>query len=93
MNISPIDKILLKCIAKVLEEKQTLVKIGSMMYDRQFMVVVSFSGFPTHITTLSNEIDYLESIGLIEQVKRDDNYMGKSIHYVITQLGWTTLSD
>ena len=91
MNISPIDRILLKCIAKVLEEKQTLVKIGSMMYDRQFMVVVSFSGFPTHITTLSNEIDYLESIGLIEQVKKDDNYMGKSVHYVITQLGWKTL--
>ena len=93
MNISPIDKILLKCIARILEEKQTLVKVGNMMYDQQFMAIVSFSGFPTHIVTLSNEIDYLESIGLIERVKKDDAYMGKSIHYNITALGWKTLAE
>ena len=91
MNISPIDKILLRCIAKVLEEKQTLVKIGIMMYDQQFMSIVSFSGFPTHITTLSNEIDYLESIGLIQRIVKDDKYMGNSVHYVLTELGYSLL--
>lgn len=91
MNISPIDKILLRCIAKILEEKQTLVKVGSMMYDQQFMSIVSFSGFPTHITTLSNEIDYLESIRLIQRVVKDDKYMGKSVHYVLTELGYSLL--
>lgn len=86
MNISPLDKILLECIAHILEEKSTLVRIG-LMFDNQFMKILSYSGFPMNATTVLNEINYLEEQEYIVRVEKSTTYVGKSVHYLITAKG------
>jgi len=93
MNISPLSLILLQCIAKILREKNTLVKISEHLYDTQFMGILGFAGFPTNTKIVNGEMDYLESLGLIERVRKDDNYIGKTIHYIISKKGWELLKD
>lgn len=90
-KISPLDKMLLQCIAKILEEKTTLVKVYNHLFDAQFLRILSFTGFPTHGSTVSNEIDYLEELGVLKRVEMADKYMGKSVHYQLTAEGWKSL--
>jgi len=93
MKLSPLHMILLKCIASILEEKNTLVKICDHLYDAQFLGVLGYAGFPTNTTILNGEMNYLEELGLIEQVEKKDNYIGHSVHYVITEEGYRLLND
>jgi hypothetical protein len=85
--ISPLSKIFLQCIAKVLEEKNTLVRISEHLYDAQFLNVLGFAGFPTNTRIINDEMDYLENLELIAKVDKTDNYIGKSIHYILTKEG------
>ena len=90
--VSPLDKQLLKCVAKILESKSSLVKVGKYMFDNQFTALVGYTGFPTSLIIISEEIDYLESIGLLKRLKIKDNYID-STHYGLTYEGKEALRD
>jgi hypothetical protein len=92
MKLSPLHLILLKCIASVLREKSTLVRICDHLYDSQFLGVLGYAGFPTNTTILNGEMNFLEELGLIAQIDKENKYMGKSIHYIITKEGWDILN-
>lgn len=87
MKVSPIDKIILNCIATVLKEKSTLVRMTDTMYDYQFMHLLGLRGIPMTRTLIGDTMNYLEECGLIERVEKSDNYSSKVIHYVLTEEG------
>jgi hypothetical protein len=89
--ISPLDKQLLQCVAKILESKSSVVKIGKYLFDSQFMAIVGFTAFSTNSKVIADELDYFEKIGLIRRVKIKDNYTD-STHYTLTMEGKAELS-
>ena len=92
MKISPIDKMILKCIATVLEEKATLVRMSETMYDYQFMHLLGLKGIPMTRTIIGETMNYLEECGLIKRVEKSDKYIGTSVvHYVMTTEGYNSL--
>ena len=87
MKISPIDTLIVKCIATVLEEKPTLVRSSDTMYDSQFLHLLGLYGIPTSRTLIGLTMNYLEEIGVIARVEKKSNYAFVTIHYVLTDLG------
>ena len=84
-RVSPIDKKILQCIANILTEKPTLVKLGKSMFDAQFHALLSIYGISN--VMLDKEIDFLLECGYLDVIDSTDKYRGNSTHYVLTSKG------
>lgn len=88
MKISPIDKIILRCIETVLLSKSSLVRVTPTMYDPQFMHLLGLKGIPLTRTLISETMNYLEDAGLIARVDIPSKYVGSEVvHYILTPKG------
>ena len=89
IKISPIDQKILQCIANVLAEKPTLVRLGRTMFDSQFHSLLSLFGITN--VMIGKEIDYLEDCGYLSAIPKQDRYRGNTTHYVLTEKGRAVL--